>query len=145
MLECKKTYLLACYVFFFRQIISIYFESNLGYLAIVLVGKGRLSPICLLWLWAAQRDQFSFISRNCSQMKTNFHTYSIWYAHAWKCHNVITIRISQAREHNQSTITFNFFYFKLSPESKSLSKYQTALMISRHSLSWRDKICYICQ
>ena len=58
MLECKKTYLLACYVFFFRQIISIYFESNLGYLAIVLVGKGRLSPICLLCLWAAQWDHF---------------------------------------------------------------------------------------
>ena len=58
MLECKKIYLLACYVFLFRQIISIYFESNLGYLAIVLVGKGRLSPICLLCLWAAQWDHF---------------------------------------------------------------------------------------
>ena len=101
MLECKKIYLLACYVFFFRQIISIYFESNLGYLAIVLVGKGRLSPICLLWLWAAQWHQFSFISRNCSQMETNFHTYSIWYIHASHCHHVIAIRIYQVREHHQ--------------------------------------------
>ena len=109
MLECKKIYLLACYVFFFRQIISIYFESNLGYLAIVLVGKGRLSPICLLCLWAAQWVQFSFISRNRSQMETNFHTYSIGTPMP---HTVIMS--SQLEYPKPGSIIFNFLFQTLS-------------------------------
>ena len=46
-----------------------------------------------------------------------------WYAHATHCHNVIAIGISQAREHNQPSPLI--FFVKLSPESISLSKYQT--------------------
>ena len=96
----------------------------------------------LYWLEREGCHQFAFCAFG-QHNGSNFHSYQE-IALKWKpifiltrfvrpchiathCHNVIAIGISQAREHNQPSPLI--FFFKLSPESISLSKYQTALMI----------------
>ena len=92
----------------------------------------------LYWLEREGCHQFAFCAFG-QHNGSNFHSYQE-IALKWKpiftltrlvrpchiathCHNVIAIGISQAREHNQPSPLI--FFFKLSPESISLSKYQT--------------------